>query len=76
MLLLGTETCLGIVTRLAVHSADEYEAECDGSFHTRLHMLQLQCAVVLSAPAHDVRLSARVQRGYRILDILALVVGA
>jgi hypothetical protein len=40
-------TC--IVKRLAVHVAEEYEVECDGSFHERHHMLLLRCRAILSA---------------------------
>ena len=65
-----------MVTRLAVHFADEYKVECDESFHERLHTRLLQCGAVLSAPPHDVLLSAKVQWEYRSLGVLVLVVGA
>ena len=61
---------------LVVHAASGLEAKCDESFHARLHMRLLQCGAVLSGPPHDVRLSAKVQREYRSLGVLALVVGA
>ncbi len=41
------------VTLLAVHAADAYEEECDGSFHARHHTLLLRCGGVPSAPPHD-----------------------
>jgi hypothetical protein len=46
------ETSLSLVTRLAVHAADEDEEECDGSFHARLHRRLPLCGAVLSAPPH------------------------
>jgi hypothetical protein len=64
-----------MVTRPAVHFADEYKVECDGSFHARLHTRLLQCAAVLSAPPHDVRLSTKDRREYRSSDGSVLVVG-
>ena len=40
-------------TLLAVHAADAYEEECDGSFHARHYTLLLRCTGVPSAPPHD-----------------------
>jgi hypothetical protein len=65
-----------MVTRLAVHFADEYKVACDGSFHARLHTRLLLCGAVLSAPPHAALRSPKVQREYRSSGVLALVVGA
>jgi len=61
---------------LVVHAASGLEAECGGSFRARFHRRLLQYGAVLSAPPHDVRLSAKVQREYRSLGVSALIVGA
>ena len=42
----------------------------------RHHNQLLRCGAVLSAPPHDVRLSAKVQWEYRSTDVSVLVVGA
>jgi hypothetical protein len=63
-------------TLLIVHAASGHEGECDESFRARHHTLLLLCGEVLSAPPHDVRLSAKVRREYRSSGVLALVVGA
>jgi hypothetical protein len=69
----GTETRRCTVTLLAVHAADAYEVEGDGSFRARRHTRLLRCAGVPPALSHDVLLSASVQQEYRSSDVLALV---
>jgi hypothetical protein len=59
-----------------VHAASGLEAECDGSFHARLHMRLLQYGAVLSAQPRDVQLSAKVQHEYHSSDVSVLVVSA
>src|SRR6266550_3278854 len=59
------------VTLLAVHAADAYEEECDGSFHARHYTLLLRCAGVPSAPPHDECSAASVQRENRMWGVLA-----
>ena len=50
---------------LAVRVAWGHEAEDDESFHARRHMRLLRFGAILSAPLHDVRLSATVLLEYR-----------
>ncbi len=63
-------TC--IVTRLAVHVADEYEVACDGSFHERHHMLLRRCGAILSALPYAAPRSATLKGEYRMKGALAL----
>ncbi len=48
-----------MVTRLAVHFADEYKVECDESFHARLHRRLQRFRGTPFAPPHVVGLSAK-----------------
>ena len=65
-----------MVTRLAVHFADEYKVECDKSFHARLHTRVLSAERFFLLHHTMYYSSAKVQWEYRSLGVLVLVVDA
>ena len=64
------------VTLLAVHAADAYEEECDGSIHARHHTLLPLYGEALSSPPHNAAPSATGKREERLPVALALAAAA